>query len=100
MRSTEEAHDYRYFPEPDLVPVLATEEMLDAARAALPAELPAARAARFHSALGLSAARAKELAFRAELADYFEAALAADGADPVTVANWIPLLLSRLEPDS
>ena len=79
LRSKEEAHDYRYFPEPDLVPLLATEEMLDAARAALPAELPAERAARFERELGLNPGRAQELAFRAELGDYFERALAADG---------------------
>src|SRR4051794_35339113 len=54
LRSKEEAHDYRYFPEPDLVPVTITEAMLDRARAALP-ELPAARAERFERDLGLSA---------------------------------------------
>ena len=54
LRSKEEAHDYRYFPEPDLVPLLATPAMLDAARAALP-ELPAARARRFESELGCQA---------------------------------------------
>ena len=54
LRSKEEAHDYRYFPEPDLVPLAPTAEMLERARAALP-ELPAARAARFEAELGLSA---------------------------------------------
>ncbi len=77
LRSKEEAHDYRYFPEPDLVPLVATDEMLAAARAALP-ELPAARAERFVDELGLSPERARELAFRVELADYYEAAVAAD----------------------
>ncbi|HXP28228.1 MAG TPA: Asp-tRNA(Asn)/Glu-tRNA(Gln) amidotransferase subunit GatB, partial [Solirubrobacteraceae bacterium] len=76
LRSKEEAHDYRYFPEPDLVPLLVTEEMLAAARAEVP-ELPAARAQRFERELGISAGRARDLAFRKELADYFEAALAA-----------------------
>jgi aspartyl-tRNA(Asn)/glutamyl-tRNA(Gln) amidotransferase subunit B len=84
LRSKEEAHDYRYFPEPDLVPLVVDAKMLEAVRAELP-ELPAARAARFERALGLSAERAHELAFRAELADYFELVLAANGGttDPV-----------------
>jgi len=106
LRSKEEAHDYRYFPEPDLAPLLATEEMLAAARAALPAELPAERAARFEHELGLSAGRARELAFRAELGDYFERALAAggngsrDGVDPIELSNWIPQLVERIGSDS
>ena len=72
LRSKEEAHDYRYFPEPDLVPIVATEEMLAAARAALP-ELPASRAERFEREFGFTADRAHELAFRTERADYYEA---------------------------
>src|SRR5579871_4062418 len=100
LRSKEEAHDYRYFPEPDLVPLVATEEMIAAARAELP-ELPAARAERFERDLGLPADRARDLAFRTELADYYEQALAAaDGLDPVVVANWIPALVERLDPDA
>src|SRR5207302_1104199 len=75
LRSKEYAHDYRYFPEPDLVPLAPTEEMIARARDALP-ELPAARAGRFED-LGLPADDARLLAFRAELGDYFEAALAA-----------------------
>jgi aspartyl-tRNA(Asn)/glutamyl-tRNA(Gln) amidotransferase subunit B len=71
LRSKEEAHDYRYFPEPDLVPLLATEEMVAAAREALPRELPAERAARFERELGLHADTARLFAFRAELGDYF-----------------------------
>jgi aspartyl-tRNA(Asn)/glutamyl-tRNA(Gln) amidotransferase subunit B len=86
LRSKEEAHDYRYFPEPDLVPVVLSGEMLEAARAALP-ELPAARAERYERDLGLSADRARQLAFRTELAEFFEQAL--DGADPVPLANWL-----------
>ena len=73
LRSKEEAHDYRYFPEPDLVPVAVTTEMLDAARAAMP-ELPAAREERLQG-LGITAANARQLAWRTELGDYFEAAL-------------------------
>jgi aspartyl-tRNA(Asn)/glutamyl-tRNA(Gln) amidotransferase subunit B len=107
LRSKEEAHDYRYFPEPDLVPLLVDEAMIAAARDELP-ELPAARAQRFESALGLSAERARELAFRSERADYFEAALSADGhgdggvpaPSPVTLANWISLLVERIGADS
>ncbi len=88
LRSKEEAHDYRYFPEPDLVPVVLTEAMIEAARAELP-ELPSARAERYQSALGLSADSARLLAFRPELGAYFEAALAEDGESPQVLANWI-----------
>ena len=88
LRSKEEAHDYRYFPEPDLVPVAPTPEMLERARAALP-ELPAARAERFESELGLTADTAKLLAFRSELGDLYEEALSTDGVDPKTLANWV-----------
>jgi aspartyl-tRNA(Asn)/glutamyl-tRNA(Gln) amidotransferase subunit B len=104
LRSKEEAHDYRYFPEPDLVPVLAAEQLLAQARAALPAELPVQRAERFERELGLSASRARELAFRVELADYYERALAAaggdGGVDPVELANWIPQLVERIGSDA
>ncbi len=91
LRSKEEAHDYRYFPEPDLVPVATSEEMLAAARDAMP-ELPAAREQRLQ-ALGVSAANARQLAWRTELGDYFEAALSA-GDSPMGVliqplANWV-----------
>jgi len=90
LRSKEEAHDYRYFPEPDLVPVAVTEEMLAAARAELP-ELPAARAERFQDALGLSADTARILAHRTDLGDYFERALAYDGEpeDAQSLGNWV-----------
>ena len=76
LRSKEEAHDYRYFPEPDLVPLAPTEAMLERARAALP-ELPAAARSGFESDLALPAETARLLAFRTELGDYFEAAVAA-----------------------
>jgi len=78
LRSKEEAQDYRYFPEPDLVPLVVTEEMITRARAEVP-ELPAARAQRFETDLGLGAGLARDLAFRPQLADYFELALAAGG---------------------
>jgi aspartyl-tRNA(Asn)/glutamyl-tRNA(Gln) amidotransferase subunit B len=106
LRSKEEAHDYRYFPEPDLVPLLATEEMIAAARAALPAELPAERATRFEQQLGLHADTARLFAFRAELGDYFERALAAAGAnggaelEPVELSNWIGPLVERIGSDA
>jgi len=100
LRSKEEAHDYRYFPEPDLLPVAIDQAMLDTARAAMP-ELPADRAARLERELGLSPDSARQLAFRAELGDYFEAAVSArSGAsvaapDPLEpapaqmLANWV-----------
>ena len=91
LRSKEQAHDYRYFPEPDLVPIAITSEMLQAAREAMP-ELPAAREQRF-AELGLNHGSARQLAWRTELGDFFEAALAADGAqatrEPQPLANWV-----------
>ncbi len=100
MRSKEEAHDYRYFPEPDLTPVTITQAMLDRAKAALP-ELPAARAERFEG-LGLHPDTAKLFAWRGELGDYFEAALeAGSGLDAPLVANWLSNeLLQRLDADA
>ncbi len=99
LRSKEEAHDYRYFPEPDLVPVAIDEQMLAAARDDM-SELPAARAERLEGA-GLSAESARLLAFRGELGDYYEAALATDAdppAPPQALANWITgEMLGRLQ---
>jgi aspartyl-tRNA(Asn)/glutamyl-tRNA(Gln) amidotransferase subunit B len=89
LRSKEEAHDYRYFPEPDLVPVAPTEEMLKEARDALP-ELPAARRERYVSEVGLSEDAATTLAFQTAYAEFFERAVgAADGVSPKAVANWV-----------
>jgi aspartyl-tRNA(Asn)/glutamyl-tRNA(Gln) amidotransferase subunit B len=102
LRSKEEAHDYRYFPEPDLVAVVPTPEMLDAARAALP-ELPGARAERYEREFSLTGEDARLLAFRAELGDWFEAAVAAagDGVEPRQIANWTRgELVARLGPDA
>jgi aspartyl-tRNA(Asn)/glutamyl-tRNA(Gln) amidotransferase subunit B len=91
LRSKEEAHDYRYFPEPDLVPVAIDEAMLAAARGDM-SELPADRSRRLQEQHALSDESAQLLASRSELGDYFEAALAA-GADPApppqALANWI-----------
>jgi aspartyl-tRNA(Asn)/glutamyl-tRNA(Gln) amidotransferase subunit B len=89
LRSKEYAHDYRYFPEPDLVPLAPTEEMLTRAREALP-ELPAERRERYRSELGLPEKQATQLAFAAELGSYYEEALAAaDGASAKAIANWV-----------
>ena len=89
LRSKEEAHDYRYFPEPDLVPIAPTDEMLERARAAMP-ELPAARAERLERELALPADLARHLAFRTELGDFYESALAASAnGDARSLANWI-----------
>lgn len=95
LRSKEEAHDYRYFPEPDLVPIAITSEMLERAKAALP-ELPMERAERYERELSLSADNARDLSFRPELTPYFEAAAAA--GPPQVVANWLlNELLPRLD---
>jgi aspartyl-tRNA(Asn)/glutamyl-tRNA(Gln) amidotransferase subunit B len=104
LRSKEEAHDYRYFPEPDLAVLEVDEAMLEAARAEIP-ELPVQRAERYERELGLDPARARQLAFRAELGDFYERALdrttgrsapgSTDGegpaapADPAVLANWV-----------
>ena len=89
LRSKEYAHDYRYFPEPDLVPLAPTEEMLAEARDSLP-ELPAARRERYIAELGLDDKPATQLAFDAELGGYFESTLAAaDGVEARVVANWV-----------
>jgi len=88
LRSKEEAHDYRYFPEPDLVPIAPTEEMLREAREALP-ELPAQRSARYQE-MGLAEDVAALLAADPETAGYFERATGeAQGVEPRVVANWV-----------
>jgi aspartyl-tRNA(Asn)/glutamyl-tRNA(Gln) amidotransferase subunit B len=97
LRSKEEAHDYRYFPEPDLVPLAPTEEMLAAARAALP-ELPAERAARYARDWGLAEDPARLLAYEPHWGDYFEAVAAAagDGSEARAAANWVEQLRARI----
>jgi aspartyl-tRNA(Asn)/glutamyl-tRNA(Gln) amidotransferase subunit B len=87
MRGKEEAHDYRYFPEPDLPPVEVSAARLAAARAALP-ELPATRRARYMEALGLSGYDAAELTRTRETGEWFEAVVAA-GAPAKPAANWM-----------
>lgn len=94
QRSKEEAEDYRYFVEPDLPPLTIDAAWIEAARAGLP-ELPAAKEARYHGQLGLSAADAAALAEDRAVAEWFEAAVAAGGA-PKALANWILNDLFRL----
>ena len=96
LRSKEEAHDYRYFPEPDLPPVVITEAMLERAAAELP-ELPAAREQRYIEQLSLTPESSRLFAWRAELADYFDAVCDADPAlEPQVAANWVTELQGRL----
>jgi aspartyl-tRNA(Asn)/glutamyl-tRNA(Gln) amidotransferase subunit B len=87
MRSKEFAFDYRYFPEPDLVPLEPTTDWVEEIRAGLP-ELPAARRARLESAHGLEPSQAAFLSADPETASFFEQAVAL-GADPKAVANWM-----------
>ncbi len=87
MRVKENADDYRYFPDPDLIPLVVAVERIEAIRAALP-ELPDARRRRFHEELGLAADDAAKLVVAGALADFFEAAVAA-GAEPKGAANWL-----------
>jgi len=86
MRSKEDAHDYRYFPDPDLLPLELDEAFLDACRASLP-ELPDAKRARYEAA-GIAAYAAGVLTAEVESARWFDALLDA-GVDPVRAANWV-----------
>ncbi len=94
MRSKEEAHDYRYFPEPDLPPVLTPPERVEAIRRSMP-ELPDARRQRVASAYGLSVYDADQVARSREWGAYFEDLVAA-GVEPKTAANWMAGELARL----
>jgi len=87
MRSKESAHDYRYFPDPDLLPLIIDDAWIEEIRAALP-ELPEARKTRFISQYGLSAYDAELLTSRKDIADYFESAVKAH-ANPKAISNWI-----------
>ena len=86
MRSKEEAHDYRYFPDPDLLPLEFEQAWVDELQKGLP-ELPDARKARFVADLGLSPYDAGVLTAEREIADYFEAV--AKGRDAKAAANWV-----------
>jgi aspartyl-tRNA(Asn)/glutamyl-tRNA(Gln) amidotransferase subunit B len=88
QRSKEHAHDYRYFPEPDLPPLEVSAAWVEQVRGQLP-ELPAAKRSRFVEALGLPLADAGVLTGEKALADYFEATLAAAKSPPRTIGNWI-----------
>ena len=87
LRSKEESHDYRYFPDPDLPPLVLNDTWISERRDALP-ELPEARRSRLELALGIPAYDARVLTSEAPLADYFEAVVAA-GVEPKTAANWV-----------
>ena len=87
MRTKEEAHDYRYFPDPDLLPLVVTEEQIGRIRDTLP-ELPEARRVRFERQYGLPSYDARVLTASRAAADYYEAMIEASGADPKLCANW------------
>jgi aspartyl-tRNA(Asn)/glutamyl-tRNA(Gln) amidotransferase subunit B len=103
MRSKEDSHDYRYFPEPDLPPLRVEASWLAAIRAALP-ELPAARRARYEQELGVSAYDAAVIVAEPQAAELFEATrAAAPDADGKTIANWVTgafLGLLKTDPDA
>jgi aspartyl-tRNA(Asn)/glutamyl-tRNA(Gln) amidotransferase subunit B len=87
IRSKEESHDYRYFPDPDLPPLVLAPAWIAEQRAALP-ELPDARRSRLEASLGIPAYDARVITSEAPLAEYFEAVVAA-GVEPKTAANWV-----------
>jgi aspartyl-tRNA(Asn)/glutamyl-tRNA(Gln) amidotransferase subunit B len=87
MRSKESAHDYRYFPDPDLLPLVIADAWIEEIRATLP-ELPARRKRRFISEYGLPTYDAELLTSRKDIADYFEAAVKIH-ANPKALSNWI-----------
>jgi len=91
MRTKEEAHDYRYFPDPDLLPLAVSEDWIEEIRSQLP-ELPQMKRARYETELGLPAYHAVTLTQSRETAEYFERALSPAGAaalPPKLVANWV-----------
>jgi len=94
MRTKEDAHDYRYFPDPDLLPLVVSETQIDEIRAALP-ELPEARRARFAREYALSGYDAVLLTVSRAAADYFELLVKVSGVEPKTCANWQTGLLAK-----
>ncbi len=88
MRSKEEANDYRYFPDPDLLPVVLDESFIEAQRAALP-ELPDQKAERFQQQYGLPAYDAQLLTASREMASFYEEVARAVPAEPKLAANWV-----------
>ena len=95
MRTKESAHDYRYFPEPDLIPLHFDDDWIERLRASLP-ELPAARRRRYTEEAGLAEYVAGVLTEERELSDYFDAAVAAYDGEPLQVANWMQSDFLRL----
>jgi aspartyl-tRNA(Asn)/glutamyl-tRNA(Gln) amidotransferase subunit B len=93
MRSKEEAHDYRYFPEPDLPPLVVTDEFVERVKSGMP-ELPEARRRRFMDQYGLSFSDASQLTSERSLADFYETAAEVSG-NARTAANWIRSELLR-----
>jgi aspartyl-tRNA(Asn)/glutamyl-tRNA(Gln) amidotransferase subunit B len=87
MRTKEDAQDYRYFPDPDLLPLVVTDKMVDEVKASLP-ELPDARRERFQQEYALSAYDASLLTASRAAADYFERVVKASGVEPKICANW------------
>jgi aspartyl-tRNA(Asn)/glutamyl-tRNA(Gln) amidotransferase subunit B len=87
MRTKEEAMDYRYFPDPDLLPVVCTAEFIESVRATMP-ELPEAKRARFVQQYGLTPYDAGVLTGERALADFYEQVVQQSGADPKLCANW------------
>ena len=88
MRSKEEADDYRYFPDPDLLPVVIRSEVIEDIKLQLP-ELPAEKASRFRLEYGLNEQDAEILAMNKEVAEYFEQTVRKTSADARRVANWV-----------
>lgn len=88
MRLKEEANDYRYFPDPDLLPLVISEEEIEAVRGTLP-ELPDQKRERFCSEYKLSDYDARVLTTSREMAAYFEAVVEASGGEPKVAANWV-----------
>ncbi|HIB30864.1 MAG TPA: Asp-tRNA(Asn)/Glu-tRNA(Gln) amidotransferase subunit GatB, partial [Candidatus Thioglobus sp.] len=95
MRSKEEANDYRYFPDPDLLPVEISDELMASIKATLP-ELPVEKKARFIAELGLNEYDADVLTSQKSLADYFEATLKGNEKNAKLCANWVMGELSAL----
>jgi aspartyl-tRNA(Asn)/glutamyl-tRNA(Gln) amidotransferase subunit B len=101
MRSKEDAHDYRYFPDPDLLPLIIDRDWVERTRAAMP-ELPVAKRERFIADYALSAYDATTLTGSLEVADFFETTVAAGGKDSAKIcANWVSVdLAARLNKES
>jgi aspartyl-tRNA(Asn)/glutamyl-tRNA(Gln) amidotransferase subunit B len=95
MRGKEEAHDYRYFPDPDLLPLVIEASFIEETRKTLP-ELPDAKAERFKQQYKLSAYDAGVLTATRAMADYYEQVVRDSGADPKIAANWVAVELSGL----